>query len=136
MALPGGPALVGYQSKFRLRWFATKLHLFTVVVPAPQATAPLLDDVIRQSIEYAKRTKGRLRGLQTGVAIIPALVAADVQSDARTAVEARPGRAWAAIALPTIVDLAAGETYLYRGRLIWGGIYGAWLRERIAATLS
>ena len=69
--LPGGPSVVGYQKQFRLRWMATMLHVFTVVVSVPLATPEFLHDVNVEAIAYAKRTKGSLRGLQTGVAVLP-----------------------------------------------------------------
>lgn len=131
--LAAGPAVVGYQSKFRFRWFATKLHVFTMVVAVPAVTAETLADVSQQALDYAKRTKGKLRGLQTGVAALPVLVTTEVAPDARAAAEARPPKAWAAIVLPEIVDLSSGQVHRYHGRLIWGAIYAAWLRERLDA---
>ena len=131
--LPIGPAVVGYQSQFRLRWIATKLHVFTVVVPVSSATAETLREATEQSIDYAKQTKGRLRGLQSGVAAIPVLVTARAMPDALAAAESRPSKGWAAFILPAIVDLTSGRIHSFRGRLLWGGIYAAWLRDRLDA---
>jgi hypothetical protein len=133
--LPSGSALVGYRGQFKLAWMATKLHLFTVVVAVPQATASLLYTLTSESAQYAKSTKGALRGLQSGVAVIPALVSYDVQPDAREYAQSRPEKAFALFHLPAVVDLAAGQTYSYTGRMIWGGIYASWLRAHLAATL-
>ncbi len=131
--LATGPAVVGYQSKFRLRWFATKLHVFTVVVAVPTVTAETLAQVSQQAVDYAKQTKGKLRGLQTGVAALPVLVTTEVAPDGRDAAETRPPKAWAAFVLPEIVDLSSGQVHRYHGRLVWGGLYAAWLRERLDA---
>jgi hypothetical protein len=133
--LPGGTALVGYQSKFRLSWAATKLHLFTVLYPTGVATDASLAALSRDAMNYAKATRGALRGFQTGVAVIPALVADTVTEQARTAATARPKKEFAAILLPAIVDLSSGQTFSYQGRIVWGVLYASWLRARLSATL-
>lgn len=134
--LRSGPAVVGYKSKFRWRWLATKVHLFTVVVGVPQATNEVLAALTSQALEYAKTTKGKLRGLQTGVAVIPVVVATDVTPEARSTVESRPEKGFAAFVLPAIVDAQAEQTYSYHGRVIWGGMYASWMKERLARTLA
>jgi hypothetical protein len=136
VVLPLGPAVVGYQSRFRLRWMASKLHVFTVVVPVSRATAETLRGATEQSINYAKQTKGRLRGFQSGVATLPILVAAQATPDALAAAESRPPKDWAALTLPAIVDLTSGRIHSFRGRLLWGALYAAWLRERLDALPS
>jgi hypothetical protein len=99
--------------------------------PVPAATLAVVTDATQQSIEYAKQAKGGLRGLQTGVAALPVLVSSDVSPDARAAVESRPLKGFAAHTLPAIVDLDARQIHRYNGRIVWGGIYSAWLRERL-----
>ena len=135
VGLPGGQALVGYRSQFKLSLLATKLHLFTVLYPTALATDADLAALSRDAVNYAKATKGALRGFQSGVAIIPALVADTVSESARAAALARPKKEFAAFLLPAIVDLAAGQTVSYQGRIVWGGIYSSWLRARVATTL-
>ncbi|HET6951491.1 MAG TPA: hypothetical protein VFI47_14005 [Acidimicrobiales bacterium] len=136
VVLPMGPAVVGYQSRFRLRWMATKLHVFTVVVPVSRATAETLREATEQSIDYAKQTKGSLRGLQTGVAALPVVVTADATPDALAAAESRPSKGWAAFTLPALVDLTTGRIHSFSGRLVWGGLYASWLRQRLDALPS
>jgi hypothetical protein len=133
--LPSGPATIGYQSKFRWLWAATKLNLFTVVAIRPEATADGLSGLISESIGYAKQEKGRLRGLQTGIAVMPILASNTVAPDAINLVESRPRKGLAAIAMPAIVDLSTGMTHSYEGRLILGAVYTGWLRERMAHVL-
>jgi len=134
--LPGGTALVGYQSKFRVRWAATKVHLFTVLCPTGVATDAQLAGLSRDAVAYAKATKGGLRGRQSGVAVIPALVADTVTEPARAAVAARPSRQFAAFLLPAIVDLSGGQTLSYQGPILWGALYASWLRARLSAALQ
>jgi hypothetical protein len=134
VALPGGYAIVGYQSQFKFRWFATKVHLFTVAAPVPVAAIEGLEALTRDSIEYAKQTNGKLRGLQTGVAAIPILVSDHVTPEARAAVQLPPKKGFAAMTLPAIVDLTTGEVLSYRGTQFIGIVYASWLRERLAAA--
>lgn len=133
--LPGGAALVGYRSKFKLAWAATKLHLFTVLYPTDLASPMQLDALSQDALDYAKATKGALRGLQSGVAIIPVLVARSVSDQARAAALARPEKKFAAFVLPAVVDLTTGQTFSYSGRFVWGGVYAKWMRARVAATV-
>jgi len=133
--LPGGIALVGYQSKFRARWAATKVHLFTVLYATVVATDAQLDMLSRDAVDYAKSTKGALRGLQSGLAVIPALVADTVTEQARAAATARPRKQFAVFLLPSIVDLSSGQTLSYQGPILWGALYASWLRARLAAAL-
>ena len=135
VGLPGGTALVGYRAQFKLRWVATKLHLFTVYYPTQTATPEQLAPLGRDGVEYAKRTKGSLRGLQSGVAVIPVLVGATATEPAVAMAAQRPEKEFAAFLLPALVDLGAGRRVSYEGRLLWGGIYAGWLRDRIAATV-
>ena len=130
--LPGGPSVVGYQKQFRLRWMATMLHVFTVVVSVPLATPEILHDVNVEAIAYAKRTKGRLRGLQTGVAVLPVVVAGRATAEGIEAAARRPPKDFAAITMPALVDLSTGRITRYDGRLVWGSIYTSWLRARLA----
>jgi hypothetical protein len=134
--LPSGPATIGYQSKFRWLWAATNLNLFTVVAIRPKATADVLSGLISECINYAKQSKGRLRGLQTGVAVMPILASNAVAPDAIDLVKSRPVKGFAAIAMPAIVDLSTGMTHYYEGRLILGAVYTEWLRERMRHVLA
>lgn len=132
---PGGPVVVGSQAKFRLRWFATKLNLFTVVASVPQVTVDTLMRFTTDSIAYADRLKGRFKGQQTGIGVIPALVSDRVLPDARQLAEARPAKYRAIVVFPVVVDLATNATYSYSGPMLAGSIYRAWVRERISVTL-
>jgi hypothetical protein len=134
--LPSGPVTIGYQGKFRWMWIATKLNLFVVVATRPEATADGLTGLVSESIEYAKKTKGRLRGFQTGVAVMPILASITVTSDAIELANSRPVKGFAAMTMPAIVDLSTGEAHSYEGKLILGAIYTTWLRERMTKLLA
>lgn len=128
-------AVVGYQNRFRLRWFATRLHLFLVSGGLPEATAESVGGFMQEALEYGLDQQGQKRGLQKGVAIIPIAVSDDVRDDAVQMVTASPRKAFAVIATPIVVDGVTNMVYRYTGRTLWGGIYNAWLNERIATCL-
>ena len=67
-------AIVGYRSHFRLAWMATRLHLLTVIVAKPHVAAADVPAFVDAALDHAKAEKGQWRGLQSGVAVIAALV--------------------------------------------------------------
>jgi len=131
----GGPVLVGTQSKFRMRWLATKLHLFTVVASAPNATAEVLTKLTDDSLSYANGMKGTFKGFQSGFGVIPALVSEHVHPDARQLAESPPAKHWAAFALPVVIDLSADAAYSYAGQILGSWVYIPWVHKRISVTL-
>ena len=78
------------------------------------------------------RKKGRFRGLQNGVAVIPATVASEVQPAAIEVATGQLIRRWAAFAWPTLVDTSAGHVYRHEGQVTIGGLYANWMRLQIA----
>jgi len=135
-SLPGGPVLVGYLPRFRLRWMATKLHLFTVVAKAEGADALSLERFSYDALDFAIRAKGQRRGLQVGVAAIPILAAASVDAGAIDFARNRLIRRWSAFAWPSVIDLGSGGSYFHQGRVAVGGVYAAWMRNQIAVALG
>jgi hypothetical protein len=134
--LAGGPALVGYQARFRLRWMATKLHLFTVVAANASADAASLAQFANDALDFAIRSKGRLRGLQVGVAAIPILAAETVDGTAIEFAQNRLIRRWSAFAWPCAFDLGSGRSYFHEGRVTVGGVYANWMRSQTAIALG
>jgi len=130
-----GPAEVGYRGEFRMRWAATKLHLFTVAVGVAEATPAMFGAVVTETLAYADATKGKMRGMQNGIAVIPIVAATTVGAEATAAAEARPEKGMAAFLLPALVDLPAETVHTYTGRILWGSMYASWLRERLAAAM-
>jgi len=134
--LPGGMAVVGQRSEFKVRWFLTTLHLYTVVAAAPQVDAAVLATFTDQALEYAVQQRKGLRGMQSGVAVIPVLGGGIVSPDAAAFAHDRLVRRFAATAWPAVVDLGTGATASHRGRVLLGGVYSGWLRERTAVVLA
>ena len=134
--LPGGPALAGHRSRFRLAWMATRLHLFTVMTTVPHVDASTLQRFSEDSLDYAAATKGALRGFQTGVATIAVLVGETVGPDGARFAQEELVRRFSAFTWPAAVDLATGVTYSHQGRVVLGGIYAGWMREQTALALG
>ena len=89
-----------------------------------------------EALSYAKEKKGRLRGFQTGVAVMPVLASGTVAPGAIAMAQSRPTRGFAAFLMPAIVDLSTGGSYFYDGRIIFGAVYSHWLRERMTRVLA
>ncbi len=127
------------RADFRAEWFFTRLH--TLVVFDVLESGPATDDQLccftKLAMRWAKRAKGGLpRGLQTGIAVLPVLVAAEGTSAAsRSEARRRPQKDFSALRLPLLVDLSAGEGFTYDGPITWGLIYRNFLGEQQRVVL-
>jgi hypothetical protein len=128
-------AIVGYRSNVKA---LSKIHLFTVVASVPEVDEAAMRDFARQVSDYAKARKGQLRGAQSGVVALAALVAPKVDSAAKQ-LAARPFRlgvgGFAAMVQPAAVDLTEGRVHTFRGRRLWGAALAGYLRDKSAHYL-
>lgn len=129
----GTRVIVGYRSDFRLRWMATKLHLITAVAPAPVVQAGSIEGFTNAVMEYALARKGQFRGLQSGIAVFPALVSPDVDPAALAWAAQRQRVRFACMARPVVIDVARGAVSTFRGTPGLGWIYAGHLRAKLAA---
>ncbi|MFY1670248.1 levansucrase [Plantactinospora sp. WMMB334] len=129
----GLPVLVGYRADFRLQWMATKLHLFTVAAPAPSVTANAIEEFTASALDYVVARKGQLRGMQSGVAVLPALVSTQVEPEAATWAQRGQMVRFAAMARPVVVDAGTGAVACFRGHAALGLLYSAHFRRKLAA---
>lgn len=135
---------VGYLSKFRLRWVASKLHLFVFVVAAPDLTLDALTSITDWSVEHARRQKGVTRQ-QVGVAVALVLVTSTPDPRVRSAVEAGSGPSVRymvdhsfggdILIERAIVDADTGVVYGDVKRRFWGRIFRPWVRSQMKAVL-
>lgn len=128
------------RADFRAEWFFTRLHTFVVfdVLEGGLATGDELRSFANVAMRWAKRAKGGLpRGLQTGVAVLAVLVAAEGTSAAsRSEARRRPKKDYSALRLHLLVDLSAGEGFSYDGPITWGLIYRNFLGEQQRVVLG
>lgn len=132
--LAGWQSAVGYRADFRVRWMATKLHLFVCVSSAPVATAEALIAFTHASLEYAKQAKGQARGFQSGVAVISVLAADHVDPSGEAYARKQLVRDFAAFAWPVAVDVSTGQRFSHDGRPALGAIYNGWMRKQVAVA--
>jgi hypothetical protein len=127
----GTPVLVGYRSDFRLRWMATKMRLFTIVGPASTVAPATLEAFANAALDYAQVRKGQLRGLQSGVAVFPALVGAHVEPTAMAWAQQKQLVRFGSAARPVAVDVTAGTVGCFRRTPALGWIYAGHLRRKL-----
>ncbi|AXG76481.1 levansucrase [Streptomyces paludis] len=133
----GAPVLVGRRADFRLRWMATRLHLFTIAAAVPHIDFQTIATFTNQSLQYARKNKGGLPvGLQTGVAVLPVLVSERVDPAALAWAREKQRNEFACIARPVVVDSARGEIAFFRGHPMIGGIYSSHLVKKGDAYLE
>lgn len=132
-ALRGSTALVGRRSDFKVSWFLTKLHLFTVAVPLPDVTLAAIQDFTQVAVQYAKEAKGGLpRGFQTGVAVFPVMVGERVDPAAAAWAAEKQRLEFACFTRPVVVDATTGQAHAFRGKARLGGVYNRHLIGRLA----
>lgn len=133
-SLPGGPALVGRRSDFRIRWALTRLHLFTIAAAQDHVTLAAIQHFTRVATEYARGAKGGLpRGLQTGIALFPVMVGQQVEPDAVAWACEKQRVEFACFARPVVIHAPTEQSYLFRADAALGFIYNNHLRSRAAA---
>ncbi|TDC33131.1 levansucrase [Micromonospora sp. 15K316] len=129
----GLPVLVGYRADFKMRWMATKLHLFTVAAPTTLITESAIEEFTDSAFDYVLARKGQLRGMQTGVAVFPALVGTQIEPRALAWARQKQHVRFAAAARPVVVDARTGNAVAFRGTPLLGLVYSAHLRRKLAA---
>ncbi|MFE2290361.1 levansucrase [Streptomyces sp. NPDC059452] len=127
----GAPVLVGRRADFRMRWAATRLHLFTVATVVPEVTVQTVEGFMRQTLRYARDTKGGLPvGFQTGVGAFPVLVSERVDPAAMAWAEEKQRNQFGCFARPVVVDATHGYAGFYQGKPMVGLVYASHMIEK------
>ncbi|MFD7873796.1 levansucrase [Streptomyces sp. NPDC059766] len=127
----GVSVLVGRRAEFRMRWMATRLHLFTVAAAVPEITVPAISDFTDHVMRYAKDTKGGLPvGMQTGIGAFPLLVSDRVDPAAVQWAEAQQRVRFACMTRPVVVDSSRRYVGMYRGKPVLGRVYASYFNEK------
>ncbi len=129
----GVPVVVGYRADFRMRWMATRLHLFTLVAPATGITVAAIEGFTKSATDYAIARRGSSRGFQSGVALLPCLVSAHVDREAMDWARHGQRLRFACMARPVAVDVTRGEAACFRGTAGLGWVYSGHLRRKLDA---
>jgi len=127
--------LVGYKAQTRL---LMRAHVFLVAARAEAVDDDLLSAFAADAVNLAVSRKGQWRGMQSGVIVLPVLVARTADAGA-VAITQRPHRlnlgGFAVMAQPALVDLTAGKSHVFRGVRIWGYAFNALIKKKLARYL-
>ncbi len=74
--------------------------------------------------------------MQTGVAVLPVLVAGSADPRAQDEARQRPQKDFGAFRLPVLVDLGADRAFTYVGPITWGVAYRDFLGEQQRAVIG
>jgi hypothetical protein len=127
--------LVGYKAQTRA---LVRAHVFLVAAKAGAVDEAALSEFAAAAVNAAVERKGQWRGFQSGVIVLPVLVA-DSADQGAVAITQRPHRlnlgGFAVMAQPAVVDLAAGRSHIFRGVRIWGYAFNALIKKKLALYL-
>lgn len=133
----GREAIVARKSQFRWSWFATRLHVFVVVLPLPSITVEDAERLTVAAGDYAVDHKGGFpRGLQTGSVAIPVFLAGHVDEQVLRWVSQEPDYRFAAMRFPVVVDEGTGTLAFYRGRWKLGWAYRSYVTQLVETTVA
>lgn len=128
-------AIVGHISQFKWQWFATRLHLLTIAAHVPELNVSTYASIVKEATAYAHTQKSKFHGLQVSLAVNVVIATQAVDTETIALAAGRPPKEFAKLTTPAVVDLLQAKCYTYTGRIVRGGIYTSWLRERLAAAL-
>jgi hypothetical protein len=122
-------------SRFRLRWLASRLHLFAFVIDArgSSASPPELAERCRELAMERKR--GLPRGLQTGVAAMPFLSVAQATPELAAWAAAPQPVLFASLLYPVVMD-TAGHVFRRVTPQRLGRVYESYLADTAAQVLQ
>jgi len=129
------PVLVGYKAQTRA---LARMHVFTVAMAAGRVEESDLRTYVDAAVELAGERKGQWRGLQSGVIVLPVLVATGVDESA-VALTQKAYRlnlgGFAVLAQPAVVDVTAGRVWTFRGTRLWGYAFNALIKQKYRSYL-
>lgn len=129
------PVVVGYKAQMRA---LSRMHVFVVAAKTDRVGEAGLRDFADAAIQMAADRKGQWRGLQSGVIVLPVLVASGADESA-VALTQRSYRlnlgGFAVLAQSAVADLTAGKVWTFRGTRIWGYAFNALIKQKYARYL-
>ncbi|GID93401.1 hypothetical protein ACFQFC_16460 [Amorphoplanes digitatis] len=127
--------LVGYKAQFKA---LSRMHVFLVAAKADRVGEAEVNGFTDAAVRLAVARKGKWSGAQSGVIVLPVLVAAAADESA-VALTRRAHRlnlgGFATMAQPAVVDLAAGQVWTFRGTRIWGYAFNSLIKQKYTRYL-
>ncbi|ALO06398.1 hypothetical protein AQF52_0801 [Streptomyces venezuelae] len=129
----GRRVVTGSRADRKARWFGTKAELFVFAAAVPEIDVATLGEFTAWAMRYAKSLRGGIPGARNAALVLPALVSTHVRPEAAQ---------WAAqdarildttlISRPLTIETAPGaaRTTMYRGRVVWGGMFTGHVLEK------
>lgn len=125
------------ESKFELKWMATKLKMFSFISYAEKIDEDTIKKYSHECFEYSRKNyKGLPRGIQNGIVSFSVLTSVDVDKSAIDFVRNRPKKHFSAFEMPIIIDLKNEQLFFYDQTPIWGGMYYKFFREYILENFN
>lgn len=121
------PNVIGYEKKFKWKWFATQLNTFIIASDLGDQTlsVSIMEKHLAESFNYAKKNyKGWPRGFQSGLAVINILISKNIEQDLKDyCTQLKVGKKFAGFSIPVVIDSNTGEVFCFHKNPIVGGIY-------------
>lgn len=131
----GRPTVIGYDKRFKWRWFATQLNTFLVAIDFGEdlITVATIEAALSDSFEYAKQNyNGWPRGLQSGLGVISILISSRIDECAIDYCrELKSGKKWAGFTVPVAIDSSTGQVHYFDRNPLWGRIYYPYFKDLI-----
>ena len=139
-SLCGRPTVIGYEKRFRWRWFATQLNTFVVAADYGDETLTVqsIEALLSEAFSYAKKHyTGWPRGFQSGVGTIAILLSSSIDDDAiKYCRELKAGKKWAGFAVPVAIGTSSNETFVFDRNPMWGRIYYPHFKKIVEDVVS
>lgn len=139
-SIGGRPSVIGYDKKFKWRWFATQLNTFLVAIDFGNepVNVPAIDAALAESFSYAqKHYNGWPRGLQSGLGVITFLLSSHLDAAAIDYCEnLKAGKKWAGFAVPVVIHSDSGQVHAFQRNPLWGRIYYPYFKQLIHKTTA
>ncbi|MEW1691394.1 hypothetical protein ACIQOF_07210 [Streptomyces sp. NPDC091265] len=125
--------VAGCRADRKVRWFGTKAELFVFATAVPEIDAATLADFTAWAMRFAKSLRGGIPGARNAALVLPALVSARIRPEAaRWAAQDARILDTTLISRPLTVETAPDtvRTTMYRGGVVWGGMFTSHVLEK------
>ena len=128
-------SVIGYEKKFKWRWFATQLNTFIVATDfgEEKITVELIEQHLSAAFLFSGQNhRGWPRGMQAAVAVISVLISANVSDEAKEYChKLKSGKKWAGFTIPVAHDGSTSESFHFEKSPLWGSVYFPHFRKLI-----
>ncbi|MEX0171455.1 hypothetical protein MRBLMG1_004109 [Streptomyces sp. LMG1-1-1.1] len=127
--------MTGCRADRKVRWFGTKAELFVFAAAVPEVDVTTISEFTAWAMRYAKSLRGGIPGARNAAMVLPALVSARVRPEAvQWAAQDARILGTTLISRPLTVETsqAGARTTMYRGGVVWGGMFTSHVLQKAA----